>query len=101
MFVCQDSLAHCACCLHYLTIVVTNVLLRHRDNRELVFHQIQSSLSHKDFELARIQVKYSELAAEVSELRRTAKRETVNMDYLKNIVLQVKKSDEQVHTWLR
>jgi hypothetical protein len=37
-----------------------------------------------------VQQSHSALAAEVSELRRHTKREGVNMDYLKNVVLQVR-----------
>lgn len=60
-----------------------------RSNRELAFQQLQSTLAKKDFELAKLQQNQSNLVAEISELRRHTKREGVNLDYLKNIVLQV------------
>jgi cell division protein FtsB len=50
---------------------------------------LQSTLAKKDFELAKLQQNQSNLVAEISELRRHTKREGVNLDYLKNIVLQV------------
>lgn len=60
-----------------------------RSNREIAFQQLQSGLAEKDFELAKLQLNQSNLVAEISELRRHTKREGVNLDYLKNIVLQV------------
>lgn len=60
-----------------------------RDARELAFQQLQSSLAVKDLDLARLQDRYNKLLSEVEELRCVKSRETVNMDYLKNIVLQV------------
>jgi hypothetical protein len=60
-----------------------------RDARELAFQQLQSSLALKDLDLARLQDSHQQLMSEVVELRCVKNRETVNMDYLKNIVLQV------------
>jgi hypothetical protein len=54
----------------------------------VAFHQLQTSLALRDLELAKLQQGHADLSAEVSELRRTTRREGVNMDYLKNIVLQ-------------
>jgi hypothetical protein len=39
--------------------------------------------------LAKLQIDYNTLQNEVLELRKVRKREGVNMDYLKNIVIQV------------
>ena len=58
------------------------------DTRELAFQQMQATLAARDLDLARVQQSHTALAAEVSELRRHTKREDVNMDYLKNVVLQ-------------
>lgn len=62
----------------------------HTDTRELAFHQLQSTLSAKDLQLAQVQSTHSALSAEVVELRRSVRREGVNMDYLKNIIHQVR-----------
>ncbi|CAE7579105.1 Gcc1, partial [Symbiodinium microadriaticum] len=59
-----------------------------RDTRELTFQQVQNALAVKDLELARLQQTHTQLANEAADLRRVAKREGVNMDYLKNVVLQ-------------
>mmetsp|Transcript_658 Transcript_658/g.1525 ORF Transcript_658/g.1525 Transcript_658/m.1525 type:complete len:598 (+) Transcript_658:194-1987(+) len=59
-----------------------------RDARELAFQQLQASLATKDLDLARLQDDHRRLLSEVAELRCVKNRETVNMDYLKNIVLQ-------------
>lgn len=40
-------------------------------------------------DLAQLQHEHRQLLSEVAELRCVKNRETVNMDYLKNIVLQV------------
>ena len=61
----------------------------HKDNRELVLQQLQEVLAAKDHELARLQQSHQILSEEVADLRRTNRREGVNMDYLKNVVLQV------------
>ena len=61
----------------------------HSDTREVAFQQLQQALSSKDLQLAQAQSSQSQLSAEVAELRRTVRREGVNMDYLKNIILQV------------
>ena len=61
----------------------------HNDTRELAFSQLQNKLAAKDFELARVQQCLSAIQSEVVELRRTHQREGINMDYLKNIVIQV------------
>jgi hypothetical protein len=58
------------------------------DTRELAFQQVQDALAKRDLDLADLQQKYQVLLSEVTELRRFRKRETVNMDYLKNVVLQ-------------
>jgi hypothetical protein len=60
-----------------------------RENREVAYRQLQDTLSNRDLELALLQVKYDSLASELNELRRASRREGVNMDYLKNIILQV------------
>ena len=61
---------------------------RYSDTREVAFQQLQNTLAHKDLDLACAQQSYSDLVNEVVELRRTTRRESVNMDYLKNIVVQ-------------
>jgi hypothetical protein len=61
----------------------------HKDNRELVMIQLQDVLAAKDHELARLQQSHQILTEEVADLRRINRREGVNMDYLKNVVLQV------------
>lgn len=58
------------------------------DSREYAFQQLQRVLAGKDMELAAYQEKFSSLMAEVEELRRVSRRESVNMDYLKNVILQ-------------
>ena len=58
------------------------------DTRETAFQQLQEKLSLKDLQLAQLQAANSGLQAEVAQLSRVAKREGVNMDYLKNVVLQ-------------
>eukprot|EP00595_Chromulina_sp_UTEXLB2642_P001288 CAMPEP_0196768294 /NCGR_PEP_ID=MMETSP1095-20130614/42571_1 /TAXON_ID=96789 ORGANISM="Chromulina nebulosa, Strain UTEXLB2642" /NCGR_SAMPLE_ID=MMETSP1095 /ASSEMBLY_ACC=CAM_ASM_000446 /LENGTH=354 /DNA_ID=CAMNT_0042137661 /DNA_START=977 /DNA_END=2038 /DNA_ORIENTATION=- len=60
----------------------------HSDNREVAFQQLQDTLAQKDLELAKLQQKILDINTEVGELRRISRRETVNMDYLKNITLQ-------------
>lgn len=60
----------------------------HRDTREVAFQQLQSALASRDLELARHQQSLSQLSAEVADLRRTHQRDGINMDYLKNIVVQ-------------
>lgn len=55
----------------------------------MAFQQLQTALAARDLDLARVQQSQSALATEVSELRRHTKREGVNLDYLKNVVLQV------------
>jgi hypothetical protein len=59
------------------------------NTREMAFQQLQTALAARDLDLARVQQSQSALATEVSELRRHTKREGVNLDYLKNVVLQV------------
>jgi chromosome segregation ATPase len=61
---------------------------RYSDTREVAFQQLQNTLASKDLDLACAQQSYSDLVNEVVELRRTTRRESVNMDYLKNIVVQ-------------
>jgi len=60
----------------------------HGDTRELAFQQIQSTLANRDLDLARAHQVLSSLQKEVVDLRRTHKRDGINMDYLKNIVIQ-------------
>lgn len=60
----------------------------HRDTRDIAFQQLQTVLAAKDMDLARLQQGHAELSSEVADLRRTSRREGVNMDYLKNIVMQ-------------
>lgn len=50
---------------------------------------MQSKLASKDLELAKTQQNLALLQNEVVELRRFSKRDGINMDYLKNIVIQV------------
>ena len=58
------------------------------DTREMAFQQLQEKISLKDLQLAQLQATNSGLQTEVAQLSRVAKREGVNMDYLKNVVLQ-------------
>jgi hypothetical protein len=67
-------------------VVVTWLLCR--DNRELVLQRLQEVLAGKDHDLALLQQSHQALTEEVAELRRTNRREGVNMDYLKHVVLQ-------------
>lgn len=60
----------------------------HSDTRELAFHQLQTTLASRDLALARLQHAHTQLLEEVSELRRVKRREGINLDYLKNVVLQ-------------
>lgn len=60
----------------------------HLDTREVAFQQVQDALAKKDLELATIQQKHTALLTEVTELRRVKHREGVNMDYLKNVIVQ-------------
>jgi hypothetical protein len=55
----------------------------------MAFQQLQQALATRDLDLARVQQLQSALSTEVSELRRHTKRDGVNLDYLKNVVLQV------------
>lgn len=64
---------------------------QHKDSREVAFLQIQEVLAAKDLDLAAIQQSHTKLEAEVTDLRRTSRREGINMDYLKNIILQYMK----------
>ena len=59
------------------------------ENRELAFQQLQRALAARDMDLACSQKLLAELTAEAVELRRAHQREGINMDYLKNIVVQV------------
>eukprot|EP00981_Chlorochromonas_danica_P014294 scaffold7730_cov173-Ochromonas_danica.AAC.9 len=61
---------------------------QYKDSREVSFSKLQQVLAGKDLELAQLQQAYSALYQEVQDLRRVKAREGVNMDYLKNIVLQ-------------
>jgi chromosome segregation ATPase len=63
-------------------------IFNYSDTREVAFQQLQTALASKDLELARNQQSMSRLTAEVLELRRTHQRDGINMDYLKNIVIQ-------------
>jgi hypothetical protein len=49
---------------------------------------MQQALANRDLELARSQRTLAEVTAEAAELRRVHQREGINMDYLKNIVVQ-------------
>eukprot|EP01038_Epipyxis_sp_PR26KG_P005758 gene5758-7949_t len=60
----------------------------HSDTREVAFQQLQKALATKDFDLARSQQSLLELTTEVMELRRTHQRDGINMDYLKNVIIQ-------------
>ena len=59
------------------------------DTRELAFQQLQHTLATRDLELAKLQASHTQMAQENSDLRRVSRREGVNMDYLKNVVVQV------------
>eukprot|EP00598_Pedospumella_elongata_P001101 CAMPEP_0184981342 /NCGR_PEP_ID=MMETSP1098-20130426/11106_1 /TAXON_ID=89044 /ORGANISM="Spumella elongata, Strain CCAP 955/1" /LENGTH=958 /DNA_ID=CAMNT_0027504899 /DNA_START=60 /DNA_END=2939 /DNA_ORIENTATION=- len=61
---------------------------KHNDTREIAFNQLQAKLANKDLELAKAQQNLALLQNEVVELRRFSKRDGINMDYLKNIVIQ-------------
>ncbi len=54
---------------------------------------MQAKLANKDLELAKAQQNLALLQNEVVELRRFSKRDGINMDYLKNIVIQVSTVD--------
>ena len=58
------------------------------DTREVAFQQLQEKLSLKDLQLAQLQTANSNLRAETAQLSRVAKREGVNMDYLKDVMLK-------------
>lgn len=60
----------------------------HRDTREVAFQQLQVKLATKDYELAQTQQSLHQLMQEVLELRKIKQREGINMDYLKNVILQ-------------
>ena len=49
---------------------------------------MQSALAAKDFELAQVQQMLTDLTTEITELRKIKQREGINMDYLKNVVIQ-------------
>ena len=51
--------------------------------------RVPPALAARDLDLARCQQLLTELTAEAVELRRCHQREGINMDYLKNIVVQV------------
>ncbi len=69
--------------------MLTRLIFNTSDTREVAFQQLQTALASKDLELARNQQSLSHLTAEVLELRRTHQRDGINMDYLKNIIIQV------------
>ena len=58
------------------------------ENHALVSMQLQRALAARDMDLACSQKLLAELTAEAAELRRAHQREGINMDYLKNIVVQ-------------
>ena len=58
------------------------------DIREVAFQQLQQSLSEKDLQLATLQTTLNNQEFEMKELRRISRREGVNMDYVKNVILQ-------------
>lgn len=58
------------------------------DTREMAFQQLQEKLSLKDLQLAQLQTANSNLRSEAAQLSRVAKREGVNMDYLKDVMLK-------------
>jgi len=58
------------------------------ENRELAVQQLQRALAARDMDLACSQKLQSELTVEAVELRCAHQREGINMDYLKNIVVQ-------------
>ena len=60
----------------------------HRDSREIAFRKLTACLEARDSALAALEAKQTVLLKELTELRRTNKREGVNMAYLKNVVLQ-------------
>jgi chromosome segregation ATPase len=60
----------------------------HTDSRQIAFEQLQQSLAERDLELGNAHALLSEVSAEVTDLRRAHMREGINMDYLKNIVVQ-------------
>ncbi len=60
----------------------------HRDARELAFIQLQEALMTRDMEVAQHYQARTALEKELDSLRRSAKRDGVNMAYLKNVVLQ-------------
>jgi hypothetical protein len=55
----------------------------------VALRRLQEALEGRDLELAERQQAENQLTAELLELRRITRREGVNMDYLKNIILQV------------
>ena len=63
--------------------------IRCSDSREAAFQQLMLKLEARDLEVARLQQMYNDTASEIADLRRIARRETVNMDYLKNVIYQV------------
>ena len=70
-----------------ILVIICKIVI-HRENRELAFQQLQAALASKDADLAQLQQAQSALVSELTDLRRITKREGVNLDYLKNIVLQ-------------
>ncbi len=73
----------------FISLLTTDDSWWCRDSRDETFQKLQSVLAAKDLELAQAQQSYSVLQSELLELRRIKQREGVNMDYLKNIVVQV------------
>jgi hypothetical protein len=65
----------------------------------VAIQKLQNVLAAKDFLLAEVQHSQAMLTEEVAELRRHAKREEVNMDYLKNVVLQVSEINRVVYAY--
>ncbi len=60
----------------------------HRDARELAFVQLQEALVARDLEVGNLLQARATLEEELLGLRRSTKRDGVNMAYLKNVVLQ-------------
>ena len=60
----------------------------HADTREIAFQSVQEQIARKDMELAEVTMRANALQEEVTDLRRVSRREGVNMDYVKNVILQ-------------
>lgn len=55
----------------------------------MAFQKLQDVLAQKDFELAKLQQELSDLKIQESEVKKEENKSGLNLDYLKNVIIQV------------